>query len=135
MYEYAKEDKRRDLLSWIKDYETKFDEKHKDIDSDRKEFFEKVYEDSDNIRKYFFDHYLNNISNNLYAKSDKNSYQYKDFFDKEKFDLNNKYAKMFRNEKEKEIEKEERTKNKKWNKYENTKKENIKNNSPKKYEE
>ena len=58
-------DKKRDLLSWIKDYEKKIEEKYIESDDERKNIFQNVYEKNDKIRKFFFDDYLNNISNNL----------------------------------------------------------------------
>ena len=115
--------KKKDLLTWIKDCESKFDEKNYDLDEDKKDFFKKIYEDSNHIRKYFFENYLNNITDNLNTKSNKDSYQYKDFFKLDnQSDVKNKYFSMFE-------EKEKKNKENKQNKkYEYKGKENIKDN-------
>ena len=117
MSEFMK-NKKRNLLAWIKDCENNFDERNTEFDKDKKYYFKKIYEDTNHIRKYFFDNYLKKISNNLNAKSNKESYQYKDFFKHEdKSELINKYFSLF-----------EKT-NKKNYKYEYKGKENIKENN------
>ena len=73
--------KNKDLLTWIKDYEDKFIfENNKEFNNDKKEFFEKVYKNSKNIRNYFYNNYLTDMSDNLNNKSDKNIYEYENFF-------------------------------------------------------
>ena len=57
MSEFIK-DKKKDLLTWIKNCENKFNEGNKEYDEETNDFFRKIYEDSENIRKYFFDNYL-----------------------------------------------------------------------------
>ena len=72
--------KNKDLLAWIKDYENKFYTENKELSPDKKEFFEKVYNRSKNVRNYFYNNYLSDISDNLNSKSNKNTYEYENFF-------------------------------------------------------
>ena len=99
MTEFLKKDRKRDLLTWIQNYEKKKDEKMTESNEEQRNIFEKVYKNSDDIRKFFFDNYLSNISNNLNTKSSKDNYSYKDFFKREEYELNNKYNNLFKSKK------------------------------------
>ena len=99
---------KRDLLTWIKDCENKIDERNIESDENKREFFQKIYDDSEHMRKYFFDNYLNNISNNLNSKSNKDSYKYKDFFRRDQPEIKNKYYSLFEKGKEKEKKKNDK---------------------------
>ena len=71
----------KDLLTWIKDYDINSISKNKiESNEDKKAILDHVYKNSKNIRKFFFNNYLTGISNNLNVRSDKNSYQYMNFF-------------------------------------------------------
>ena len=73
--------KNKDLLEWIKEYENKLYKSENNINkSFTKEVLEQVYNNSQNIRNYFFNNYLTEISDNLNKKSDKDNYEYIDFF-------------------------------------------------------
>ena len=93
--------KNKDLSTWIKDYENKFNNfENMDYDDDKKEILEQVYKGSKNIRKYFYNNYLNGISDNLNTKSKPDNYKYINFFRQ----IPTKKNKMEENDKEKELE-------------------------------
>ena len=78
---YNECEQNKDLLTWIKDYDIDSISKNKiDLTEDKKAILDHVYKNSKNIRKFFFNNYLTGISNNLNVRSDKNSYQYMNFF-------------------------------------------------------
>ena len=84
---YNEWEQNKDLLTWIKDYDIDSISKNKiELNEDKKAILDHVYKNSKNIRKFFFNNYLTGISNNLNVRSDKNSYQYMNFFGK----INNK---------------------------------------------
>ena len=102
MSEFINEDKRKDLKTWIKNFEEVIEGKIIGSSKSNKEIFKKVHEDNDNIRKFFVDDYLNNLTNNLFTKSNKDNHSYKDYFKRENFDFENKYYNLFKKEKEEE---------------------------------
>ena len=104
MSEYINEDKRKDLKTWIKNFEEVIEDKIIGSNEENKEIFKKVHEDNDNIRKFFVDDYLNNLTNNLCTKSNKDIHSYKDYFKRENFDFENKYYILFKEGKEKGID-------------------------------
>ena len=71
--------KNKDLLTWIKDYEKKFYENN-NLNEDRKEIIEEIYKGSEDVRNNFYEHYITDISENLNTRSNKNTYQYLNFF-------------------------------------------------------
>ena len=78
---YNEWEQNKDLLTWIKDYDIDYISKNKiELNEDKKAILEHVYKNCKNIRKFFFNNYLTGISNNLDVRSDKNSYQYMNFF-------------------------------------------------------
>ena len=78
---YNECEQNKDLLTWIKDYDIDSISKNKiELTEDKKAILDHVYKNSKNIRKFFFNNYLTGISNNLNVRSDKNSYQYMNFF-------------------------------------------------------
>ena len=78
---HNKLEQNKDLLTWIKDYDGDSISKNRvELNEDKKAILDHVYKNSRNIRKFFFNNYLTGISNNLNVRSDKNSYQYMNFF-------------------------------------------------------
>ena len=104
MSEFINEDKRKDLKTWIENFEEVIEGKIIGSNESNKEIFKKVHEDNDNIRKFFVDDYLNNLTNNLFTKSNKDNHSYKDYFKRENFDFENKYYILFKEGKEKGID-------------------------------
>ena len=90
--------KKKDLLTWIKDYEKTFMDNNM-INSDKKEILEQVYKGSANIRKYFYNNYLTDISAQLNTKSDKDSYKYLNFFKQVPPKSNRNYYEYYKKEK------------------------------------
>ena len=115
--------KNKDLLTWIKDYEEKFYADNEELNNDKKQFFDQVYKGSENIRSYFYNNYLIDMSNNLNVKSDKNIYQYTNFF-KQITPTRKKGYRIYKNEKieyydsndEDDINTNEKLRNKEYNK-------------------
>ena len=73
--------RRENLSEWIKKYEDHC-LKTADLDEDVKEYVEYPMKHADRPRKNFHDNYLMNLDENLNVLSDKNNYQYHDFYRK-----------------------------------------------------
>ena len=73
--------KNKDSLSWFEDYDINFiSNNNNNLNEEKKEILEQVFQESKNFRNHFFKNYLFNFSENLDNRSDKNSYQYMNFF-------------------------------------------------------
>ena len=73
--------KNNNLLSWVKDYDINFiSNNNNNLDEDKKEILEQVFQESKNFRNNFLNNYLTDLSENLDNRSEKNSYQYMNFF-------------------------------------------------------
>ena len=73
--------RRENLSEWIKKFEDHF-MKNAELDEDVKEYIEFSMEHCAKARNNFYENYLTNLDDNLNVLSDKNNYQYHDFYRK-----------------------------------------------------